>query len=115
MKRIMLMCSVFVFFTVILTSCNLNRLGTDTYYVQITKDGEKLKEKNVNGDTTYQYKLPGFDQDGKDKEMEFTALKNLRKEAFLRIYYSEKKGVKSWEEVKKDELPTKVKEKLKVH
>ncbi len=39
----------------------------------------------------YDYKLPGFDKDGKEKEMEFTALKNLRKEAFLRIYYSEKK------------------------
>lgn len=47
-------------------------------------------------------------------DKEFTALKKLRKDAFLRIYYSEKKGVKSWEEVKKDELPTKVKEKLKV-
>ncbi len=114
MKRIVFMCSVFVMFTVLLSGCNLNRLGTDTYYVQITKDGEKLKEKNVNGDTTYEYKLLGFDKDGKEKEMEFTALKNLRKEAFLRIYYSEKKGVKSWEEVKKDELPTKVKEKLKV-
>ncbi|MFE4764556.1 YxeA family protein [Bacillus mycoides] len=115
MKRIMLMCSVVVFFTVVLTGCNLNRLGTDTYYVQITKDGEQLKEKNVNGDTTYQYTLPGFDKDGEKKEMEFTALKNLRKEAFLLIYYSEEKGVKSWEEVKKDELPTKVKEKLKLN
>lgn len=53
MKRIVLMCSFFVMFTVLLSGCNLNRLGTDTYYVQITKDGEKLKEKNVNGDTTY--------------------------------------------------------------
>ncbi len=75
MKRIVLMCSVFVMFTVVLSGCNLNRLGTDTYYVQITKDGEKLKEKNVNGDTTYEYKLPGFDKDGNEKEMEFTALK----------------------------------------
>ncbi|MGX5585858.1 hypothetical protein COM90_24765 [Bacillus thuringiensis] len=115
MKRIMLMFSVFVIFTVFLSGCNLNRLGTDKYYVQITKDGEQLEEKNVNGDTTYQYKLSGFDKDGKEKEMEFTALKNLRKEAFLLIYYTEEKGVKSWEEVKKDELPTKVKEKLKVN
>lgn len=59
--------------------------------------------------------MSGIDKDGKEKEMEFTALKNLRKEAFLLIYYSEEKGVKSWEEVKKDELPIKVKEKLKVN
>ncbi|MFS8352614.1 YxeA family protein [Bacillus nitratireducens] len=115
MKQIMLMFSVFVMFTVFLSGCNLNRLGTDKNYVQITKDGEQLKEKNVNGDTTYQYKLSGIDKDGKEKEMEFTALKNLRKEAFLLIYYSEEKGVKSWEEVKKEELPKKVKEKLKVN
>lgn len=38
--------------------------------------------------------------------------KNLRKEAFLRVYNSDKKGVTAWEEVKKDELPAKVKEKL---
>lgn len=87
----MLMFSVFVMFTVFLSGCNLNRLGTDKYYVQINKDGEQLKEKNVNGDTTYQYKLSGIDKDDKEK------------------------GVKSWEEVKKEELPAKVKEKLKVN
>ncbi len=48
----------------------------------------------------------------KKKELEFTAQKNLRKDAFLRVYHSDKKGVSAWEEVKKDELPAKVKEKL---
>lgn len=40
--------------------------------------------------------------------------KNLRKEAFLRIYHSDKKGVTAWEEVQKDKFPTKVEEKLGV-
>ncbi|MEC2247308.1 YxeA family protein, partial [Bacillus cereus] len=62
----------------------------------------------------YEYKLTGFDKDGKEKELEFIAQKNLRKEAFLRVYHSDKKGVTAWEEVKKDELPAKVKEKLSV-
>ncbi|MGQ0421756.1 YxeA family protein, partial [Bacillus sp. HC-Mk] len=39
----------------------------------------------------YEYKLIGFDKDGKEKELEFTAQKNLRKEAFLRVYHSDKK------------------------
>ncbi len=63
---------------------------------------------------SFEYKLPAFDKEGKEKELEFTAVKNLRKEAFLRLYHSDKKGVTAWEEVKKDELPAKVKEKLGV-
>lgn len=49
----------------------------------------------------YTYKLVGYDKEGKEKELEFFAPKNLRKDAFLLVYYSEGKGVKSWEEVKK--------------
>lgn len=51
----------------------------------------------------------------KKKELEFNTQKNLRKEAFLRVYYSDKKveeDVLGWEEVKQDEIPVKVKEKL---
>lgn len=91
-------------------------MGKDEYYVQITVDGTEKNEKADNGQShkSFEYKLPAFDKDGKEKEMEFTAVKNLRKEAFLRVFYSDKKGVAAWEEVKKDELPAKVKEKLGV-
>lgn len=112
MKRYMLIISILLVFTTVLTGCNFSRVGTDKYYVQITKDGERLKDKLDDGYTNYQYKSAGFDKNGKEKTMEFKADKNLRKDAFLRIYYSEEKGVKSWEEVEKNELPTKVKEKL---
>ncbi|QWG53935.1 DUF1093 domain-containing protein (plasmid) [Bacillus mycoides] len=37
---------------------------------------------------------------------------NLRKEAFLCLYYSNKKGVPAWEKVKKDDFPTKEKGKI---
>ncbi|ASL62543.1 hypothetical protein FORC47_p191 (plasmid) [Bacillus cereus] len=53
----------------------------------------------------------------KKKELKFNTQKNLRKEAFLRVYYSDKKveeDVLGWEEVKQDEIPVKVKEKLAV-
>ncbi|WP_249685532.1 YxeA family protein, partial [Bacillus velezensis] len=86
----------------------------DEYYVRLAVDGKETYCKDVNGEKfkDYEYKLTGFDKDGKEKELEFTAQKNLRKEAFLRVYNSDKKGVTAWEEVKKDELPAKVKEKL---
>ncbi|MBO1581954.1 YxeA family protein [Bacillus sp. XF8] len=114
MKRYIALFSILVVFATMLVGCNLNRLGTDKYYVQIKADGKETISKSDSGEKfkIFEYKLPGFDEDGEEKTMEFTANKNLRKDAFLRVYYSEEKGVKSWEEVKKDELPAKVKEKL---
>ncbi|WP_459501664.1 YxeA family protein [Bacillus sp. C1] len=114
MKKYIALFSILVVFASLLAGCDLNRIGTDEYYVQITADGKEGISQSNSGEKykQYEYKLTGFDKEGKEKELEFTAPKNLRKEAFLRIYYSEKKGVKSWEEVKKDELPAKVKEKL---
>ncbi|EEL53035.1 Hypothetical membrane associated protein [Bacillus cereus Rock4-2] len=43
-----------------------------------------------------------MDKDGKEKELEFNIQKHLRKEVFLRVYYSDKKveeDVSGWEEV----------------
>ncbi|AIK40174.1 MULTISPECIES: YxeA family protein [Bacillus] len=116
MKRYIALFSILIVFASLLVGCDLNRMGKDEYYVQITVDGTEKNEKADNGQShkSFEYKLPAFDKDGKEKEMEFTAVKNLRKEAFLRVFYSDKKGVAAWEEVKKDELPAKVKEKLGV-
>ncbi|WP_410985604.1 YxeA family protein [Bacillus cereus] len=114
MKKYIALFSILVVFASLLVGCDLNRLGKDEYYVQIKTDGVKTTEKSDIGEksTSFKYKLTGFDKDGKEKELEFDVQKNLSKEAFLRVYYSDKKGVSAWEEVKKDELPAKVKEKL---
>ncbi|NUC16246.1 YxeA family protein [Bacillus mycoides] len=116
MKRHIALFSILVVFASLLVGCDLNRMGKDEYYVQITVDGKEYNGKSNDGTPykDYQYKLTGFDKKGKEKELEFTAQKNLRKEAFLRVFHSDKKGVTAWEEVKKDELPAKVKEKLSV-
>ncbi|MED1556267.1 YxeA family protein [Bacillus paramycoides] len=116
MKRYIALFSILVVFASLLVGCDINRLGKDEYYVQITVDGKEYNGKSSNGEPykNYEYKLNGFDKEGKEKELEFNAQKNLRKEAFLRVYNSDKKGVTAWEEVKKDELPAKVKEKLGV-
>lgn len=116
MKRHIALFSILVVFASLLVGCDLNRMGKDEYYVQITVDGKEYNGKSNDGAPYkyYQYKLTGFDKEGKEKELEFTAQKNLRKEAFLRVFHSDKKGVTAWEEVKKDELPAKVKEKLSV-
>lgn len=115
LKKIIWLLSILTIFSIMLVSCNLNRIGTEEYYVQITVDGKKEIVKSSDGKILggiYMYKLVGFDKESKEKELEFSAQKNLRKDAFLLVYYSEEKGVKSWEEVEKDDLPATVKEKL---
>ncbi|MCY7779662.1 YxeA family protein [Bacillus haynesii] len=105
-----------IIFTALLSGCNLNRMGTDEYYVHITGNGKEETSKFDDGEeySVFKYELAGFDEDGQEKTMEFTADKNLRTGAFLRLFYSENKGVKSWEEVEKDEIPGKAKDRLGV-
>ncbi|MBK5493234.1 YxeA family protein [Bacillus thuringiensis] len=117
MKRIIIFISIFAVFTSLLVGCSLNRFGTDKYYVHITVDGKEGVAKSIEGEVMgkeFTYNLVGFDENGKEKELEFKAQKNLRKQAFLLVYHSEEKGVKSWEEVQKEDLPAKVKEKFNV-
>lgn len=116
-KRYIALFSILVVFASLLVGCDVNRISKEEYYVQITMDGKEGVSKSMDGEVmgkNYEYTLSGFDKEGKEKGLEFNAQKNLRKEAFLRVYYSNKKGVTAWEEVKKDELPTKAKEKLGV-
>ncbi|EJV75341.1 MULTISPECIES: YxeA family protein [Bacillus] len=117
MKKYMAIFSLLVVFASLLVGCDINRMGKDEYYVQITMDGKEGVSKSMDGKVMgkeYEYTLSGFDKEGKEKELQFMAQKNLRKEAFLRVYHSDKKGVTAWEEVQEDELPKKAKEKLGV-
>ncbi|PEM45203.1 YxeA family protein [Bacillus wiedmannii] len=117
MKKYMAFLSLLVVFASLLVGCDINRMGKDEYYVQITMDGKEEVSKSMDGKVMgkeYEYTLSGFDKEGKEKELEFMAQKKLRKEAFLRVYHSEKKSVTAWEEVQEDELPKKAKEILGV-
>lgn len=88
---------------------NYNRIGTEDYYVAIEKKGKPVTEKASDGETftDYEYTLIGYDENGKTKQLKFTAQKNLRIGAYLHIYYKKDKGVTSYEEVTKKELPKK--------
>ena len=90
----------------------------DDYYVQITTDGQRLNEKDDSGNdfVDYKYELPGYDKEGKKKDLDFNANKDrpLRREAFLKVTWNKNKGVTSYEEVQQKELPKKAAEKLGV-
>lgn len=83
-------------------------MGSEQLYVKITKDGVQGKDVGFN----YSYTLPAYNEDGKEKEVTFTADKNLRKGAYLKLYYKKSKGVTTFEEVSSKNVPAKAAEKL---
>src|SRR5699024_12147032 len=89
--------------SVLLNDRKPQTIGSDEYNVQVQNNGEKYTEENY---TRYEYTLNGFDEDGKSKDMTFTANHELKKNAYLRIYYK-KDEVITYEEVKKDDMPEK--------
>ncbi|CUB08636.1 hypothetical protein BN2127_JRS1_00418 [Bacillus cereus] len=128
MKRILTAFVVFILFSSLAIGCeraSLNRIGKDTYYVQIKGEGEVEK---VEGYTLRNYTLPAYDENGLEKRVTFRSKKTskdhkLNENAFLCLYISQddenkteisSKEVKSYEEIQKDDLPSKVKEKLNV-
>lgn len=104
---------VLVGIVVFIQNVNLNRLGAQQYYVQINQDGKRFEDKSDNGEkyVYYEYTLDGYNPSGKVKALTFTAQKELRKDAYLRVYVKGEE-VSSYQEVKADELPEGAKQKL---
>lgn len=104
---------VLVGFVIFIQNVNLNRIGAEQYYVQINQDGKKIEEKSNSGEkyVSYEYTLEGFDANGKEKRLTFRAFKELRKDAYLRLYVKGD-GVSSYQEVQAAELPEGAKRKL---
>ncbi|BAH42416.1 conserved hypothetical protein [Brevibacillus brevis NBRC 100599] len=100
----------------LLQNVNFNRLGADEYYVQINKEGKKNEVTLDSGEklVSYDYTLQGYNANGEEKALNFMAMKELRKDAYLCVFVKEGKGVTSYQEVKVDELPDKAKEKLAI-
>ncbi|MGM1372528.1 YxeA family protein [Bacillus cereus group sp. BceL291] len=115
-KYSIILTTILVLFITLLVSYNLIFSEKKQFYVQITKNGEEGVKKSIDGlaiGKAYIYKLTAFDNNGEEKQLKVRASKNLRKNAFLRVYYSDvEKTVESWEEVTEVKLPLKAKEKL---
>ncbi|NBJ69029.1 MULTISPECIES: YxeA family protein [Clostridia] len=74
-------------------------------FVQINKLGKELDT----GD--YEYSLTGYDKSGEKHEVTFTASKQLRETAYLKVI-TKRTYVDSWKEVQFKELPSKVRAKF---
>ena len=95
-------------------------MGTEQYYVQTTNSGE------IKGNQRF-YTLSTYNKDGIEKTVTFRSVepenKPLKENAFIRLYVDQKddnnteinhREIKSYEEVQRDDLPSKVKEKLHI-
>ncbi|MGG3891518.1 YxeA family protein [Metabacillus fastidiosus] len=105
---------VLIGFVIFIQNVNINRFSADQYYVKISESGNKLEGKTESGQVyvQYEYKLPAFDQSGNEKELTFTAPKELRQNAYLMLYVKNGQEVTSYQEVKEKEIPEKVADNL---
>ena len=75
----------------------ITNYGGTTYYTKITNTGQRVTNRDDEGNkhTIYAYDLPGFDERGGLQQLKFNANRDrpLRKNAFLKVTYNDKKGV----------------------
>lgn len=106
---------LFVAGLVVLMTVDFNRLNKDTYYVHITTDGEMEEYKANSGEIfkMYWYEIPTYNKNGEEQTLKFSAQKNLRHDAYLKLYVKKETEVTSYDEVKFHELPAKVQDQMK--
>lgn len=89
--------------------------GTTYRYTQIDNSKkEKIESRggviDLKGGMDYQYTLPSYNEDGKEKDITFGTSRELREGAFVRLTVA-LRGVIKWEEVQYDEMPLSVQDK----
>ncbi|UUV99800.1 YxeA family protein [Vagococcus luciliae] len=88
------------------------------YYTKITKEPsnteDALDDRGIKQGSIYTYSLSSVDDKGNEKDITFDAYKDkpLKENAYLKIKVNDIKGVLNWEEVQKENIPIKAKEKL---
>lgn len=81
---------------------------TKEYYVQI--DNTKVEYLTTTDNMKYKYVLTALDETGKEKQVEFKTTRELKEKAYLQLDVMAFRGVVSWNEVQREELPDKVRE-----
>ena len=81
------------------------------YYVQI--DNTKIEQVSTSDDMKYEYTLTAYNKNGKEKEVKFKTSRELREGAYLELDVMVTRGVIDWREVQQEELPDKVKSRIR--
>lgn len=109
MKKLFIVIVLLMLVVILLfTSRDINRIGKDNVYVEVI-DYTNIEETKLDSGeiiTRYIYNQKAFDEEGKSVEIEFTAGKILRQEAYLMLYVKNGNEVTSYDEVEWDEIPS---------
>lgn len=99
---------------VVLATVDFNRFGKDNVYVQVGNPSYTDEQKLDSGEimTTYWYELPAYKESGRVMKVEFSAQKELRQGAYLKLYIKQGNEVTSYDEVQASEIPSKAREEL---
>lgn len=100
---------VFLGFSVFMVTVKASRWGKTQYYTKVTTS---TPADNGQGLWQYEYRLPSYTAEGSERQLEFTAPKILRRDAYLRVYARSDGSVTAWEEVGPNNVPHKAREQL---
>jgi uncharacterized protein (TIGR01655 family) len=100
--------------TVLLKTIDINRIGKSNLYVEVIEPTEVKEDKLNSGEIvkSYWYEQKAFDTKGNEIDVEFFALKELRKGAYLKLYVGKDNEVSSYDEVKWGDIPSDTQAKL---
>lgn len=95
------------------TQVDWNRIGKDTLFVKVEAVSDVEETTLENGDVMkrYVYTQSAYTSEGKPKKVTYTAAKELREGAYVRLYVKDGDTVTSYDEVKREEVPHQVTEK----
>ena len=90
---------------------DFNRMGKGNAYYQIGEPSSVEEDKLDSGEIMKQYVYtgPAYEENGKEIDVEFTAMKQLREGAYLKLYLNKDKEVTSYDEVQQADIPEAVK------
>lgn len=82
----------------------------ELFYTKI--DNSRIRELSPNEDMKFEYTLDCYNKNGRKRQLKFKTSRELKEGAYisLEVRFS---GVHKWEEVKYNDLPQKVQEKIK--
>lgn len=114
MKKGIIASLVLIVAVIGLFNIDWQRLGKDHVYVQVGEVTEVEETTLDSGDVVrrYVYSTEALTKDGDEQAITFTATKELRNGAYLKLYVKNKDEVTSYDEVSVADVPEAAREKL---
>lgn len=114
MKKLIIGAVALVIVAFGLVNIDWNRIGKEALYVQIGEATNVEETTLESGDVVrrYEYTMPALTKDGDPQTVTFTAAKELRRGAYLKLYVKDQDVVTSYDEVKVADIPEAARGKL---